>query len=127
MVKSNDVGKIVFITNQTTVEITLKQEAFQNAKYKTELENQNLFGISTGPHYILKNYFSSADKFDEYYSEFIIDNKINISQQVPVEFDKRTTCYGLSRYMGILNPHHSVLLANDEKDDWKCRSWWSNL
>ncbi len=102
MVKSNDVGKIVFITNQTTVEITLKQEALQNAKYKTELENQSLFGLSTGPHYVLKNYFSSADKFSEYYAEFVMDNNISKSQQVPVEFDKRTTIMDFLGTWGFL-------------------------
>lgn len=91
MVKSNDVSKIVFITNQRTVEVTLKQEALQNAKYKTELDNNSLFGVSGGPHYTLKDFFSSADKFDEYYNEFLEDNNINKSQQVPVEFNERTT------------------------------------
>ena len=56
MVRSNDVKEIVVITNQKTVEVTLKTEALQNAKYKTELENQNAlsFGVM-GPHYIIKN------------------------------------------------------------------------
>ena len=71
MVKSNDVAKIVFITNQRSVEVTLKQEALQNAKYKTELENNSLFGAAAGPHYVMRDFYSSADKFDEYYNEFI--------------------------------------------------------
>ncbi|WP_268122092.1 ATP-dependent zinc metalloprotease FtsH [Roseivirga pacifica] len=91
MIKSNDVAKVVFIKNQTNVEVTLKQDALSNAKYKTELENNSLFGISQGPHYVLKNYFSSADKFSEYYTEFLDNNGIAKEQQIPVEFDTRTT------------------------------------
>lgn len=102
MVKSNDVGKIVFITNQTTVEITLKAEALQNAKYKTELENQSLFGLNSGPHYVLKNYYSSADKFSEYYQQFVLENSVNKNQQVPVEFDKRTTVMDFLSTWGFL-------------------------
>jgi AFG3 family protein len=102
MVKSNDVSKIVFITNQRTVEVTLKQEALQNAKYKTELENNSLFGVPAGPHYVMKDFYSSADKFDEYYNQFIADNNINKSQQVPVEFNERTTFMDLLGTWGFL-------------------------
>lgn len=102
MVKSNDVAKIVFITNQRTVEITLKQEALQNAKYKTELENNSLFGMAAGPHYVMKDFYSSADKFDEYYNEFIEDNNINKAQQVPVEFNERTTFIDFLSTWGFL-------------------------
>ena len=102
MVKSNDVGKVVFITNQTSVEVTLKQEALNNAKYKTELENNSLFGVGQGPHYVLKNYFSSADKFSEYYNEFLDNNGIAKEQQVPVEFDKRTTVIEFLSTWGFL-------------------------
>jgi len=53
MMFSNDISKVVLIRNQKYVEITLKPEALQNARYKTELENKNTFGISNGPHYRL--------------------------------------------------------------------------
>lgn len=91
MVKSNDVERILFIKNQTLVEITLKQEALSNAKYKTELENNNVFGLSSGPHYVLKNYYSSADNFTDYYDEFLANNNIRKDRQIRVEFDERTT------------------------------------
>lgn len=91
MVKSNDVGRIVYIRNQTLVEITLKQEALSNAKYKTELESTRVFGMSSGPHYVLKNYYSSADSFSEYYSAFLEENNVSKDRQTPIEFDERTT------------------------------------
>lgn len=53
MMLSNDISKVVLIRNQRYVEITLKPEALQNARYRTELENNSLLGISNGPHYRL--------------------------------------------------------------------------
>ncbi|UXX79987.1 ATP-dependent zinc metalloprotease FtsH [Reichenbachiella carrageenanivorans] len=55
MVLSNDVQKVVLIGNQKIVEVTLKDEALQNSKYKVQLEQQNRFGVqSTGPQYFFK-------------------------------------------------------------------------
>lgn len=53
MMLSNDIEKVVLIRNQRYVEITLKPEALQNARYRTELESNSPFGISNGPHYRL--------------------------------------------------------------------------
>lgn len=57
MVKSNDVARVVFINGQNTVEVTLKQEALQNAKYKTELDGNSVFGMNNGPHYTIQKQF----------------------------------------------------------------------
>jgi len=51
MVMDNDVGEIVFIKNKEKVEITLKEEALNNSKYKQELESQRPWGGLGGPHY----------------------------------------------------------------------------
>ncbi len=51
MVTDNDVDKIVFIKNKEKVEITLKDEALNNSKYKQELESQRPWGGLGGPHY----------------------------------------------------------------------------
>ena len=48
MMLSNDIEKVVLIRNHRYVEITLKPEALQNARYRTELENNSPFGISNG-------------------------------------------------------------------------------
>ena len=45
MVLSNDVKQVVLIGNQKIVEVTLKEEALQNSKYKIQLEQQNRFGV----------------------------------------------------------------------------------
>lgn len=55
IVQSRDVLKVVLVENEKVVEITLKPEALQNAKYRTELEKNSPFGLSTsGPHYKMK-------------------------------------------------------------------------
>ena len=67
MVRSNDVKKVVLIRNQNLVEISLKSEANQNAKYRKELENNSPFGVHSGPHYKLK--IGSIENFENYYQK----------------------------------------------------------
>lgn len=52
MLRSNDVKEVVLIKNKDLVEITLKEEALQNTKYKLDLENS--FTSPSGPHYKFK-------------------------------------------------------------------------
>lgn len=75
MMKSHDVKKVTLIKNQGYVEITLKPEALQNAKYRTELEDDSPFGISSGPHYKLE--IPSIEVFDRDFKE--------IEQELPPE------------------------------------------
>ena len=63
MARSHDVQSLTFIRGQNMVEVTLKKEALQNAKYKSELDNRGPWVSSEGPHYKFK--VLSADKFDE--------------------------------------------------------------
>lgn len=53
MVLSNDVERVVLIKNKDEVEVYLKADALQNAKYKIELEKAP-FNSTTGPHYTFK-------------------------------------------------------------------------
>tara|TARA_R110001592_G_scaffold66469_1_gene204129 strand:+ start:15369 stop:17444 length:2076 start_codon:yes stop_codon:yes gene_type:complete len=102
MVKSKDIQSIVVITNQKTVEVTLKNEALQNAKYKTELENQDFFSFgSQGPHYIIKNILSAEDFKDDYIS-FVEKEKIPEDEAVRVQFDEKTTFIELLGSYGFL-------------------------
>ena len=102
MLKSNDVGKIVYVTNQNSVEVTLKPEALQNAKYKTELDNNSLFGLNAGPHYRIEKKFFSSEDFRDYYDRFLEGNIISSQQEVPVEFDTRTTIMDFLSTWGFL-------------------------
>ena len=68
MVQSRDIKKLVLLKNDLQVEITLKPEALQNAKYRNELEKSSPFGLNAkGPHYKLK--IGTIDQFDKYYNE----------------------------------------------------------
>jgi len=90
MALSGDVKEVVLIRNQNKVEITLKSEALQNSKYKLQLEQQNRFGISTGPHYFFK--LESLDIFarkreeldaklkESNYYDFKVDDKSDYTQ-----------------------------------------------
>ncbi|MFT6828596.1 MAG: AFG3 family protein, partial [Roseivirga sp.] len=102
MVRSNDVKEIIVITNQKTVEVTLKTEALQNAKYTTELENQNAlsFGV-VGPHYIIKNILS-AESFDEQYRDFLEKENIAEAERVNLQFDEKATVMDFIGTWGFL-------------------------
>ncbi|MEQ8478008.1 ATP-dependent zinc metalloprotease FtsH [Fulvivirga sp.] len=86
MVMSNDVSRVVLVPNQKYVEITLKGEALNNAKYKSELESQNSFGVTEGPHYKLK--IASVDSFVENYKE--LQKKLPKDQQMDYEVEDKS-------------------------------------
>ncbi|MGC1242105.1 MAG: ATP-dependent zinc metalloprotease FtsH [Chryseosolibacter sp.] len=69
MVRAGDVRKVALIKNKDIVEITLKAEALQNAKYRQDMEEGPLGGTSNGPHYKLT--ITSIDRFDEKFEELI--------------------------------------------------------
>ncbi len=86
MMMSNDVKDIVLISNQKTVEVTLKEDAVQNAKYKVELEEKNPFSINTGPHY--KFQIVSAENFDEKFRQ--LEDRISESQRIGYRVEERS-------------------------------------
>ncbi|MEM8894580.1 MAG: ATP-dependent metallopeptidase FtsH/Yme1/Tma family protein, partial [Bacteroidota bacterium] len=86
MMMSNDVKDIVLISNQKTVEVTLKEDAVQNAKYKVELEEKNPFSMNTGPHY--KFQIVSAENFDDKFRQ--LEDKISESQRIGYRVEERS-------------------------------------
>lgn len=54
MVQSGDVKKVVLVQNRKFVEVTLKSEALQNAKYKDLLNNSTFGSGAAGPHFSMK-------------------------------------------------------------------------
>ncbi|RIJ36896.1 ATP-dependent zinc metalloprotease FtsH [Pontibacter oryzae] len=62
MLLSGDVGKLTLVNNKT-VEVYLKEEALQNDKYKTELNDRGAFTMDQGPHYHFQ--VISAESFKE--------------------------------------------------------------
>lgn len=84
MMLSNDVQRVVLVKNQELVEITLKKEALQNAKYKIDLEDRP-FSNNGGPHYFFK--IGSTDSFIRKYEELL--EKIPENQRIGYEIEER--------------------------------------
>lgn len=87
MLLANDVQKVVLIKNQDFVEITLKQEALSNTKYKIELDqNKGFFSSESGPHYKLE--IVTVDKFDKDFEETMA--KISEEQRFDYKIEERS-------------------------------------
>ncbi len=87
MLLANDVQKVVLIKNQDYVEITLKNEALSNTKYKIELEqNKGFFSSESGPHYKLE--IVTIDKFDKDFEETM--SKISEEQRFDYKIEERS-------------------------------------
>jgi len=68
MIASNDVKRVQLYKKDAVVQITLKAEALQNAKYRLELEKNGPLGLSqSGPHYICK--IGSQEVFENRYAQ----------------------------------------------------------
>jgi AFG3 family protein len=93
MVQRRDIRKLVLVKDQELVEITLKQEALQNALYKQELEKEGSpLGVNVnGPHYKLK--IGSVDKFIEKYD--VLKKNIERDQQIDLQFEERRDYTGI--------------------------------
>jgi len=68
MVRSGDVKKVTLVQNRKFVEVTLKSEALQNAKYKDQLNNSTFGGNAAGPHFVMK--VVDAGNFDQEFRVF---------------------------------------------------------
>ncbi|NOT77077.1 MAG: ATP-dependent zinc metalloprotease FtsH [Cyclobacteriaceae bacterium] len=99
MVQSRDIKKLVLVKDQEQIEITLKPEALQNAKYKQELEKNSPFGMNAnGPHYKLK--IGSIDKFLDKYEQ--LTKNIPREQQVDLRVEERGDLTGQLFNWGFL-------------------------
>lgn len=99
MVQSRDIKKLVLIKNEEVIEITLKAEALQNAKYKQEIDRTSgpLGTNANGPHYKLK--IGSIDKFLDKYEELKKniprDQQIDLSVEDRVDYTNTILNFGL--------------------------------
>ena len=99
MLTANDVRRIVLIRNQNLVEVTLKTEALENSKYKTELDNNGPFGMSSGPHYMLK--IGSIESFERFYTELNSSLTQKGIDTVDLEIDEKGDVTGMIVQWGI--------------------------
>jgi AFG3 family protein len=98
MLKSNDIKKVVLIEDQKIIEITLTEDALENAKYKQEIEKNNVMGANNGPHYKMR--IISVDNFDQSYNEMI--SKIPESKRPEYKPETRVDYFGVFLQWGLL-------------------------
>ena len=98
MVLSNDVEKIIVIEGKNYVEIYLKPEARQNAKYKTELDNKSPFSLGGGPDYVVEGI--PPERFMTLYDKFADD--IDPSSRIEPKTEKRMTLMDFLSTWGFL-------------------------
>ena len=98
MVNSNDVSRVVVIEDKKYVEIYLKTEARNNAKYTQDLEQKGPFNLGGGPDYIIKNIDKEA--FKDYYEE--IRKNVSSNNRVYLEYDTRPTIMDFLGSYGFL-------------------------
>lgn len=85
MLKSGDVQQVVVVTDKGYVEVYLKPEAKQNAKYQPDLEKKGPFSFGSGPDYVIEGI--EREYFLKKYDEFI--EKQNIVDAPTPKFEKR--------------------------------------
>lgn len=99
MVQTRDIKRLVLIKNEELIEITLKGEALQNAKYKQEIEKSSPFGVNAnGPHYKLK--IGSIDKFLDKYDQ--LTKNIPRDQQIDLQVEERQDYTNMLFNIGFL-------------------------
>ncbi|QHL89001.1 ATP-dependent zinc metalloprotease FtsH [Nibribacter ruber] len=84
MLLAQDVSKVT-VVNNNMVEVTLKQEALNNDKYKGQLENRGTFATNTGPHYHFD--IISAESFKEDFDK--LQANVPREQRLPLDTAKR--------------------------------------
>lgn len=98
MVRAGDVRKVALIKNKDIVEITLRPEALQNAKYRQDLEEGPLGRGGNGPHYRLT--ITSIDRFDEKFEELI--DKLPEANRPEYTSETREDYFGVFIQWGFL-------------------------
>lgn len=101
MVQGGNIKRLVQIKSDNIwiIEITLKEDALQNAKYKQEIERSSPLGVNTtGPHYKMK--VGSIDKFIEKYEQ--LKKNVPRADQVDLKVEERQDYTSFLFNMGFL-------------------------
>jgi len=98
MLLAGDIEKVVIISNQKFVEVTLKETALQNSKYNNELENTNPFSMSGGPHY--KITIVDAQDFASYMEQ--LESQLPEDQRIGYGVEERSDITSLFFNWGFL-------------------------
>ncbi|MBA4054494.1 MAG: peptidase M41 [Marivirga sp.] len=98
MVKSGDVKKVVLVQNRKFVEVTLKAEALQNAKYKDQLNNNTFGSSASGPHFVMK--VVDSGNFDQEFRVF--RDKLPVDQSPEYKTEDREDYFQVFIQWGFL-------------------------
>lgn len=98
MVSARDVKKVVLIKNLEYVEITLKAEALQNSKYKSELDENSMGATANGPHYKLN--IGSIEGFEKEFQE--LNDKLPVAEKIAYTVEKRDDYFSIFFNWGLL-------------------------
>lgn len=98
MVSARDVKKVVLIKNLEYVEITLKAEALQNTKYKTDLEENSIGVTANGPHYKLN--IGSIEGFEKEFQE--MNDRLPATEKIAYTVEKRDDYFSIFFNWGLL-------------------------
>jgi AFG3 family protein len=98
MMLSGDVKEVVLITGQNVVEVTLKEEALDNVKYRQEIEDKNPFSRAQGPHYKFK--ITTVEIFDSNFRE--IEAQLPAEDRIGYKVEERSDLSSLFLNWGFL-------------------------
>ncbi|MFN6945501.1 MAG: AAA family ATPase, partial [Cytophagaceae bacterium] len=86
MYLSHDVQRVVLVMNEKVVEITLKDAALENDKYKDYTDQKSSFSVTQGPHYYFK--IIDAPTFKEDFEK--LEARVDAAQRIGFEIDQRS-------------------------------------
>ncbi len=97
MFLAQDVKDVILVNNQF-VEITLKDEAKNNEKYRQELQDKIPFSYQKGPHY--KFLISSPENFDRHFTE--LEKRLPESERIGYRVEQRSDFSAIFLQWGFL-------------------------
>lgn len=98
MMLANDVREVILVRNQNLVEITLKEDALQNAKYKNDIGDRGPFSGNRGPHYVYK--VPSLEIFDREFDE--MEKRMPEGNRIGYKTEERSDFTGVLFNWGFL-------------------------
>ena len=98
MLEAGDVKRVVLISNQDEVEITLTPEALQKPIHQKALQDRKVFAVTQGPHYRLK--ISSDEVFVREFRE--IEDSLPEDKRVGYEVEERSDFTNILTSWGFL-------------------------
>lgn len=97
MFLAQDVKDVILVNNQF-IEVTLKDEAKNNEKYRQELQDKIPFSYQKGPHY--KFLISSPENFDRHFTE--LEKKLPESERIGYRVEQRSDFSAIFLQWGFL-------------------------